>query len=204
MPGSSFGRLSASHAFQARYAGALTIPTAALPASGESDAVRVVSVGGGSAGCSLAYRLARRGVDGVTLLDKGELTSGSTWHAAGMVTHFHTSPTIMRMRAYSIGLYRSLQDEPGAVRHWREVGSLRVASSRDQLAFLERQVGMARALGLHVGPVRPAEAGGRFPRLPPPDTHRAVTQPAPLLPMQLQDSTRPAASFCGRDVKSAT
>ena len=61
-----------------------------------------------------------------------ELTSGSTWHAAGMVTHFHTSPTIMRMRAYSIRLYRSLQAAPGSPEHWHEVGSLRVASSRDQ------------------------------------------------------------------------
>lgn len=64
------------------------------------DRVRVLIIGGGIAGCSIAYHLARRGWTDVMLLDKGELTSGSTWHAAGMGTHFHTSPTIMRMRKH--------------------------------------------------------------------------------------------------------
>src|SRR5207249_10124206 len=105
------------------------------------EQARVVIVGGGIEGCSVAYHLAHKGWTDVVLVDKGELTSGSTWHAAGMVTHFHTSPTLMRMRQYSIGLYRRLQAEPGAARHWHEVGSLRVASSRDQLRFLQRQVG---------------------------------------------------------------
>ncbi len=70
--------------------------------------VRVVIIGGGIAGTSIAYHLTKMGVRDVVLLDKGELTSGSTWHAAGMVTHFHTSPTLMRMRKYSIDLYRAL------------------------------------------------------------------------------------------------
>ena len=73
------------------------------------EQARVVIVGGGIAGCSVAYHLAHKGWTDVVLVDKGELTSGSTWHAAGMVTHFHTSPTLMRMRQYSIGLYRRLQ-----------------------------------------------------------------------------------------------
>src|SRR3982074_2768998 len=84
-------------------------------------------VGGGIARFRLAYQLARKGWTDVVLVDKGELTSGSTWHAAGMVTHFHTSPTLMRMRQYSIGLYRRLQAEPDAGEDWHEVGSLRVA-----------------------------------------------------------------------------
>jgi 4-methylaminobutanoate oxidase (formaldehyde-forming) len=125
--------------------------------------VRVVVVGGGIAGCSIAYHLARKGWTDVVLLDKGELTSGSTWHAAGLVTHFHTSPTLMRMRQQSIRLYRRLQAAPDAARHWHEVGSLRVASSRDQLRFLERQVGMAKALGLDVSIIPPDEAVRIFP-----------------------------------------
>jgi 4-methylaminobutanoate oxidase (formaldehyde-forming) len=137
----------------------------------------VVVVGGGIAGCSIAYHLARRGWTDVLLLDKGELTSGTTWHAAGLVTHFHTSPTIMRMRAYSIDLYRSLQAAPGAAQHWREVGSLRVASSAEQLAFLRRQVGMARAIGLDVGVVPPAEALRIFPLMSAEHLHGAMYLP---------------------------
>ena len=141
------------------------------------DRARVVIVGGGIAGCSIAYHLARRGWTDVVLLDKGELTSGTTWHAAGLVTHFHTSPTIMRMRKYSIELYRSLQAEPGSVQHWREVGSLRVASSPEQLAFLRRQVGMARAIGLDVGVVAPAEALRIFPLMSAEHLHGAMYLP---------------------------
>ncbi|MEW5988671.1 MAG: FAD-dependent oxidoreductase [Chloroflexota bacterium] len=73
------------------------------------DQARIVIIGGGIAGCSIAYHLAMMGQADVILLDKGELTSGSTWHAAGLVTQFHTSPSLMRMRIYSVNLYRHLQ-----------------------------------------------------------------------------------------------
>jgi 4-methylaminobutanoate oxidase (formaldehyde-forming) len=111
------------------------------------------------------------------LVDKGELTSGSTWHAAGMVTHFHTSPTLMRMRKYSIELYRRLQAEPGSAEHWHEVGSLRVASSGDQLRFLQRQVGMARAIGLDVDTMSPAESLRIFPLMSSESLHGAMYLP---------------------------
>jgi 4-methylaminobutanoate oxidase (formaldehyde-forming) len=136
------------------------------------DQARVVVIGGGIAGCSIAYHLARKGWTDVLLLDKGELTSGSTWHAAGMVTHFHTSPTIMRMRQYSIRLYRTL-----AAEHWHEVGSLRVAGSPDQWLFLQRQVGTARALGLDVDTMSVAAALRLFPLLSPDGLHGAMHLP---------------------------
>lgn len=138
---------------------------------------RVVIVGGGIAGCSIAHHLALRGWTDVVLLDKGELTSGSTWHAAGLVTHFHTSPTLMRMRQQSIRLYRALQAEHDAPRHWREVGSLRVASSRDQFRCLRRQVGMARALGLDVAIISPEEAVRIFPLMSAESLYGAIHLP---------------------------
>ncbi len=137
---------------------------------------RITIIGGGIAGCSIAYHLARLGQTDVVLLDKGELTSGTTWHAAGLVTQFHTSPTLMRMRKYSIELYRQLQAENPAT-GWREVGSLRVASSRDQFKFLQRQVGMARAIGLEVDLITPAEALALFPSMSPADLHGAIYLP---------------------------
>lgn len=141
------------------------------------DAARIVIIGGGIVGCSIAYHLAQMGVADVVLLDKGELTSGSTWHAAGMVTHFHTSPTLMRMRQYSIRLYRHLQAVPGAVEHWHEVGSVRVASSPDQFRFLQRQVGMARAIGLEVDTISAAAALRLCPFMSPHDLHGAMHLP---------------------------
>src|SRR2546428_8352978 len=141
------------------------------------EQARVVIVGGGIAGCSVAYHLAQKGWTDVVLVDKGELTSGSTWHAAGMVTHFHTSPTLMRMRQYSIALYRALQAEPGAAQHWHEVGSLRVASSPDQFKFLLRQVGMARAIGLDLDTLSADEALRVFPLMSRESLHGAMYLP---------------------------
>lgn len=135
---------------------------------------RVLIIGGGIAGTSIAYHLTQIGIRDVVLLDKGELTSGSTWHAAGMVTHFHTSPTLMRMRKYSIDLYRALDEGAG---HWHEVGSLRVASSPDQFLFLKRQVGMAKAIGLDVEIISPAESVKIFPWMSAENLYGAIYLP---------------------------
>lgn len=129
------------------------------------DQAQIVIIGGGIAGCSIAYHLAQLGRTDVLLLDKGELTSGSTWHAAGLVTQFHTSRTLMEMRIYSVELYRRLQAGLGDLAGWREVGSLRLASSQDHLLALKRQIGQARALGMDVDLISPAEALRLFPHM---------------------------------------
>src|ERR1700674_3337720 len=92
---------------------------------------RIVVIGGGITGCSVAYHLARAGWRDVLLLEKGELTSGSTHHAAGLVTQFNPSPTMMRFRRYSVELYREL----GV---FEAVGSVRIASSPESLLDLRR------------------------------------------------------------------
>src|SRR6478735_10897749 len=114
----------------------------------EGDRARVVVVGGGITGCSVAYHLAKAGWTDVVLLEKGELTSGSTCHAAGLVTQFNPSPTMMRFRRYSVELYKEL----GV---FETVGSLRIASSPESLGELRRGVSRARGIGLDAELVGP-------------------------------------------------
>ena len=108
-----------------------------------SDRARAVVIGGGVTGCSVALHLARAGWTDVLLIEKGELTSGSTAHAAGLVTMFNPSPTMMAFRRYSVELYSEL----GV---FDPVGSLRIASSPESLTELQRGVSRARAIGLDV------------------------------------------------------
>jgi glycine cleavage system aminomethyltransferase T/glycine/D-amino acid oxidase-like deaminating enzyme len=115
------------------------------------DQARAVVVGGGITGCSVAYHLAKAGWRDIVLVEKGELTSGSTCHAAGLVTQFNPSRTMMRFRRYSIELYREL----GV---FETVGSLRFASSQAQLMELQRTASRVRGIGLDVDLVSAAEA----------------------------------------------
>jgi dimethylglycine dehydrogenase len=94
---------------------------------------RVAIIGGGIGGCSLAYHLTKLGWTDVVLLDKGELTSGSTWHAAGLCTQFNASRNLTRLLMDSIELYRSLEAETGQAVDFREVGSIRLATTRDRM-----------------------------------------------------------------------
>src|SRR5512141_314927 len=127
------------------------------------EQARVVIIGGGIAGCRLAYHLTQYGWNDIVLVDKGELTSGSTWHAAGIVTVFHTSPSLMRMRKYSMDLYKKLQADGGDQVGWRTVGSVRIASTQEHFQFLQRQVSQGRAIGLDLEIVSPEEARRIYP-----------------------------------------
>ncbi|HEX5466934.1 MAG TPA: FAD-dependent oxidoreductase, partial [Candidatus Limnocylindrales bacterium] len=134
------------------------------------EQARVVIVGGGITGCSIAYHLAQAGWTDVLLLDKAGLTSGSTCHAAGLVTQFNPSATMMRMRQYSIALYREL----GV---FEQVGSLRFASSQEQLQELQRTASRARGIGLDVDLLSPAEALRLMPAASPRELYGAVHIP---------------------------
>ena len=135
-----------------------------------TERFRAVVIGGGITGCSVAYHLARAGWSDVLLVDKGELTSGSTAHAAGLVTMFNPSPTMMRFRRYSIELYREL----GV---FETVGSLRLASSTEQMAELRRGVSRARGIGLPVDLLGPQEARELMPAASPDSLFGAVWVP---------------------------
>jgi len=134
------------------------------------DQARVVIIGGGITGCSIAYHLAKEGWTDVLLLEKGDLTSGSTSQAAGIVTQFNTSPTMMTFRKYSIDLYVELG-------LFEQVGSLRIASSKRQLENLKRSISQARGIGLDVDLLSPEEAMRIIPAMTDKEIYGAVYLP---------------------------
>ena len=127
-------------------------------------------IGGGITGASVAYHLAKAGWSDVVLLEKDELTSGSTCHAAGLVTQFNPSPTMMRFRRYSIELYQEIGI-------FETVGSLRFASSKNQLMELQRGVSRARGIGLEVELVSADEAARLMPVISQSSLYGAVWVP---------------------------
>jgi 4-methylaminobutanoate oxidase (formaldehyde-forming) len=124
---------------------------------------QVVIIGGGVGGCSIAYHLTLMGWHDVVVLDRNELTSGSTFHSAGLVGQLRTSSNLTKMIRYSTDLYRRLKDETGRDPGWREVGSLRLASSPERLEELKRLVAVSRSFGLPLELISPKEAQDLFP-----------------------------------------
>ncbi len=115
------------------------------------SSARVVIVGGGVMGCGLAYHLAHEGWSDVVLLEKAELTSGSTWHAAGQITHSTSSFGLGKCVDYNIGLYAGkLEEETGQSVTWHGCGSLRLAYSEDEMDWLRHTLSVARSLGFNI------------------------------------------------------
>ena len=127
------------------------------------ERARVVIVGGGVGGTSIAYHLVQRGWRDVVLLDRAQLTSGSTFHSAGLVGQLRSSMPLTRLMMDSVALYRRLTHETGVDIGWREVGSLRLASSPERMEELERQAGWGTSFGLPLELISAEEAQRRFP-----------------------------------------
>ena len=123
---------------------------------------RIVIIGGGVGGTSVAHHLAELGVREVVLLERSDLTSGSTFHSAGLVGQLRADPTLTKMNMHSVDLYRSLEktDTPAS---WRECGSIKLASSPERMEEIRRQIGWARTFGLDLHEISPQEAQNLFP-----------------------------------------
>ena len=130
----------------------------ALPATAQ-----VVIIGGGAVGCSLAYHLAELGWQDIVLVERKRLTSGTTWHAAGLIGQLRASQNMTKLAQYSATFFGRLQDEMGHPIGFKRHGSLSLAGNRERLEELHRGASMARVFGLEVRPVTPEEIGALYP-----------------------------------------
>ena len=127
------------------------------------DSARCVVIGGGVGGTSIAYHLAQLGWDDVVLVDRDQLTSGSSFHSAGLVGQLRGSVSLTKMMMHSVELYRRIGDESEFDPGWVECGSLRLASSEERMEELRRQAGWAKTFGLPLDLISAGEAKEMFP-----------------------------------------
>jgi len=125
----------------------------------------VVIIGGGIVGCSVAYHLARLGWQDVVLLERKRLTSGTTWHAAGLIAQLRATANMTRLAKYSQELYGRLEAETGVATGFRRVGSITVALTSERHEELYRSAAMARAFGVEIEEITPDEVAARYPHL---------------------------------------
>jgi len=129
------------------------------------SSARVVIIGGGISGCSVAYHLAKLGWTNIVLLERKKLTSGTTWHAAGLVGQLRASQNMTRLAKYSADLYRTLEAETGLATGLRQCGSITVALTAERQEELRRQAAMARVFGVEVNELSPLDILSLYPHL---------------------------------------
>ncbi|MFN0263484.1 FAD-dependent oxidoreductase [Tepidamorphus sp. 3E244] len=123
---------------------------------------RIVVLGGGVVGCSVAYQLARMGESDVLVLEKSQLTHGSTWHAAGLVGQLRTKKALTRLMQNSVAVFDRLEAETGLSIDWKKVGSLRLAASEARWSEIRRSMQLARSFGFECHSLSAPEAKAKF------------------------------------------
>ena len=141
------------------------------------QAARIVVIGGGIMGCSVAYHLSSFGETDVVLLEQARLTSGTTWHAAGLVGQLRNHESMTRLIRYSTDLYSRLESETGLSTGWKQCGSLAVARTTDRMIQLKRTAAVAQAYGVTCDVISPTEAGRLYPIMETADLQGAVWLP---------------------------
>ncbi len=126
---------------------------------------RVVIIGGGIVGCSVAYHLTKLGWKDVVLLERKQLTSGTTWHAAGLIAQLRATANMTKLAKYSQELYGNLEEETGVATGFKRVGSITAALTGERLEELHRSAAMARAFGVEVEEISPSEIKQRYEHL---------------------------------------
>ena len=164
-----------------------------LPAS-----AKVVIVGGGIVGCSVAYHLGRMGSSDVLLLERAKLSSGSTWHAAGLVGQLRTNVNVTQLLGYSVALYDRLEAETGLATGWKRNGGLRLACNAERWTEVKRQATMAHSFGLEMHLLSPKEAQDLWPLMATDDVVGAA-----FLPTDGQASPSDIVQALARGARSA-
>ncbi|MCP9480886.1 FAD-dependent oxidoreductase [Shimia sp. CNT1-13L.2] len=126
---------------------------------------RVVIIGGGVVGCSVAYHLTKLGWEDVVLLERKQLTSGTTWHAAGLIAQLRATANMTKLAKYSQELYGSLEEETGVATGFKRVGSITVALTEERKEEIYRQAAMARAFGVEVEEISNERVQEMYPHL---------------------------------------
>jgi sarcosine dehydrogenase len=134
-----------------------------LPKTELPKSAKIIIIGGGIVGCSTAYHLARMGLTDVIVLERGKLTSGSTWHAAGLVGQLRTNANVTQLLGYSVSLYDRLEAETGLATGWKRNGGLRLACNAERWTEVKRQATTAHSFGLDMHLLTPKEAQDLWP-----------------------------------------
>ena len=163
---------------------------------------RVVIIGGGAVGVSSLYHLAKAGWTDCVLLEKNELTSGSTWHAAGNVPTFSSSWALMNMQRYSAELYRGLAKAVDYPMNYHVTGSLRLAHTQERMREFQRVKGMGRYQGMDIDVVGPDEIRARYPFIETHDLEGALYDPndGDIDPAQLTQALAKGARDLGATI----